>query len=416
MRETRDLEFKESITDSFLKTVSAYANYGGGQILFGVNDAGKAIGLSDVTDAALRIEGKINDTISPQPEYHIDVSSATGILTLTVNEGIHKPYYYRSRAYKRNDSSTVEVDALELSRLILAGTNRTYDEIPCHDQNLSFSELGRWVTEQMEVSELDADILKTLELCDPKGVYNNAAAIMSDSNSFSGIDMAVFGESISIIRSRKTVFGVSALLQYEAAMQLWEEHCTYEQISGATRETVEMVPQRAFREAVANALAHRTWDIDAHIRISIYPDRVEVSSPGGLPSGISEREYLSGRVSILRNPIIGNLMFRLHIIERYGTGVARIKECYQGQIVPPGFEVEENSILVVLPMISAAQELTDDEQVIYRCLRSNTMTSSTQVAAASGFGKTKALALLQHMNDKGIIRKSGAGRGTRYYL
>ena len=49
MRETRILEFKETITNTFLKTVSAFSNYNGGTILFGVDDNGNVKGLPDVS-------------------------------------------------------------------------------------------------------------------------------------------------------------------------------------------------------------------------------------------------------------------------------------------------------------------------------------------------------------------------------
>lgn len=416
MRENRELEFKQFATDSFLKTVSAYANYNGGRILFGVDDTGKATGLEDPADAALRIESRIHDSISPQPEYRIDISETTSVLTLTVMSGENKPYYCHSRAYKRNDSSTVQVDALELSRLILSGTNRTYDEIASKDQQLSFAVLQRWVSDKMGIAQINTDILKTLELCQADGTFNNAAALVSDKASFPGIDVAVFGESADIIRHRRTLSGVSVLTQYEQAMQLWEEYCTYEKIQGAVRETVQAVPQEAFREAVANALVHRTWDVPAHIRIAVYSDRLEVTSPGGLPVGIGEKEYLSGRIFLLRNPILGNLLYRLHIIERFGTGVTRIRACYRSLNVAPKFEVGDNFITVVLPFTDTAEILPEEMKKVYGVLRANLPMSNTQIAAASGFGKTKTRTLMKKLVDKGLVRTGGNARSKRYFL
>lgn len=72
MRETRTMEFKETITNTFLKTVSAFSNYDGGVILFGVDDEGNSKGLSDVKQSCLDIENKINDSISPQPDYKLE--------------------------------------------------------------------------------------------------------------------------------------------------------------------------------------------------------------------------------------------------------------------------------------------------------------------------------------------------------
>ena len=64
---------------------------------------------------------------------------------------------------------------------------------------------------------------------------------------------------------------------------------------------MEKIPEAAFREAIANALNHRVWDVDSHIRVSMLDDRIEVVSPGGLPSGITAEEYLSGKLFVLRN-------------------------------------------------------------------------------------------------------------------
>ena len=63
MRETRTMEFKETITNTFLKTVSAFSNYDGGSILFGIDDNGNVKGLQEVKQACLDIENKINDSI-----------------------------------------------------------------------------------------------------------------------------------------------------------------------------------------------------------------------------------------------------------------------------------------------------------------------------------------------------------------
>ena len=121
MRETRNLEFKETITSTFLKTVSAFSNYDGGTILFGIDDDGNIKGVSDIIKACLDIENKINDTISPQPDYVLEPNEVNKTIKLIVKSGLQKPYLYKSKAYKRNDSATIEVDTLEFSRLVLEG-------------------------------------------------------------------------------------------------------------------------------------------------------------------------------------------------------------------------------------------------------------------------------------------------------
>ena len=138
MRETRTLELKETITNTFLKTVSAFSNYDGGIIIFGIDDEGVIKGLPDVKQSCLDIENKINDSISPQPDYTLEIQNNDQTIKLIVKSGLQKPYLYKSKAYKRNDTATIEVDTLEFSRLILDGKNIRFEELPCRDQNLTF--------------------------------------------------------------------------------------------------------------------------------------------------------------------------------------------------------------------------------------------------------------------------------------
>lgn len=149
MRETRILEFKETITNTFLETVSAFSNYDGGEILFGVDDDGNIKGLSDIKQACLDIENKINDSISPQPNYTLEIQNNNQTIKLSVKSGLQKPYLYKAKAYKRNDTSTIEVDTLEFSRLVLEGKNIRFEELPCKDQELSFEILQHKLKEKI---------------------------------------------------------------------------------------------------------------------------------------------------------------------------------------------------------------------------------------------------------------------------
>ena len=73
----------------------------------------------------------------------------------------------------------------------------------------------------------------------------------------------------------------------------------------------------------------------------MYEDRIEINSPGGLPAGISSEEYLFGNISVLRNPIIAGVFYRLNIIEKFWTGIARINEEYGQSIPNPNFDVNK---------------------------------------------------------------------------
>ena len=161
MKENRNLEYKEEITNTFLKTVSAFSNYDGGMILFGVNDSGEAVGLDDVTQKCLDIENRINDSISPQPDYTLSVIESGKVIALSVKPGSNTPYMYKSKAYKRNDTATIEVDSHEMRRLILKGENKEYEELPSDNQNLDFNFLGRELKDKTGIETFNTDVLKT---------------------------------------------------------------------------------------------------------------------------------------------------------------------------------------------------------------------------------------------------------------
>ena len=415
MKETRQLEFKSDISNTFLKTVSAFANYDGGQILFGVGDTGEIIGLKDPAETCLAIENKINDSIRPQPQYELSVNEKDKTVTLTVEAGPAKPYTYKSKAYRRNDTATIEADELELSRLILQGRNIYYEELPADTQELSFLELERRAKQEIGIKSLNKDILKTLNLYHDGEGYNHAAELLADHNHFSGIDVARFGEDISIILKRAALEKESILSELEKAVEIYRDYYQYEEIRGMDRVKVEKIPEEAFRETIANALIHRTWDVNAQIRVLMFEDRIEVSSPGGLPAGLSEEEYLKGNISMLRNPILGNVFYRLHIVEILGTGIIRIKEAYKESQKKPVFEVFENSIKVTLPVISSIN-LNADEAVVYDVLRKNYPKSISEIMEEVPFGKSKTAALLKRMVENHYVTIVGSGRGTKYKI
>ena len=414
MRETRTLEFKETITNTFLKTVSAFSNYDGGSILFGIDDNGNVKGLPDIKQACLDIENKINDSISPQPNYTLEVQNNNQTIKLTVKSGIQKLYLYKSKAYKRNDTATIEVDTLEFSRLILEEKNIRFEELPCKDQELSFEILYSKLKESVQIETFNRDTLKTLNLYDNVNGYNNAGSLLADRNHFPGIDMVKFGESISIIQKRVTFENISILDVYEKAIAVFRDYYEYEVIQEADRKKVEKIPEAAFREAIANSLIHRVWDVESQIRVLMFDDRIEVVSPGGLPSGITVNEYLAGKLSALRNRNLANVFYRLGFVEIFGTGIIRIKQLYEESLAKPEFEVSENAIKVVLPIFENNFNLSEDEKAIYKVLSKTMLKSISEIAPYVPFGKSKTTQLLKSMGQKGVVIVEGKGRSTKY--
>ncbi|RGJ71912.1 AAA family ATPase [Collinsella sp. TF12-2AT] len=412
VRESPTVEYKESVTPTFLKTVSAYANYGTGKIEFGVDDGGVAVGLSDPVAECLRIENMINDSLDPAPRYTLELDENRGTVTLTVYEGQDKPYRSKGKAYRRNDSATVEVDRFEYGRLTLEGSNLTFDALTSARQDLSFHTLEHKCIEHLGISELTSDIMRTLRLLGKDG-YTNAAAILADNNEFPGIDCVRFGDTEDVLLDRETTTGLSAIEQVDRAVAMFARYYRYERIEGVERVQTDRIPLEAFREAVANALVHRTWDVQANVQVALYDDRVVVTSPGSLPAGLTTEQYLYGQISVLRNPIVAEVFLKLDYIEKFGTGIARIRRAYRDSINQPVFDIRGGVVAVALPVTDAFEGSGEEAQVL-KALSGGRIMSRSEIEKQTGLSRARTLSALESLLSRNAIMKQGTGRATKY--
>ena len=394
MKENKFLEFKSEITNTFLKTVSAFANFNDGEIVFGITDHGDVCGVADPVQSCLDIENRINDSISPKPNFTLQIAKDETI-HLVVSKGPHTPYLYKGKAYRRSDTATIEVDQNELRQLVLEGSHLYFEELDCHRENLQFHILQEKLSQILRIENLTDDILRTLGFFTAQGKYNNAAAIFADKNDFYGIDIARFGKSINEIMDRETVKGESVLRQYDAAVEMYRRYYQYEEISGIERKRVMLIPEDAFREAIANALVHRDWDIGSNVRVAMFSDKIEITSPGGLPSGLTAAEYLNGEISNLRNPIL---------------------QAYEASKKKPQFTVSEKAICVTLPVLTAGYNISADEEALLQILQAGTPLASSELAHKAGYSKAKTLRLLTHLIEENYVKGLGNGRGKKYTL
>lgn len=414
-RESKKLEYKEQVTKSFLKTVSAFANYGSGKIIFGITNDMKTKGFENPVQICLNIENMINDNIDPIPNYSLEVKGDSTIV-LTVKEGLYKPYLYNNKAYHRNDSATIEVDRIAFTRLILEGSNQSYEELEAKQQELSFLYLEKVLIEKIGIRECSVDTLKTLQLMNLDGQINNAGFLLADVNDFKGIDIVCFGDNINEIVNRFTLEKMSILKQFHKAIEIFRMYYEVEVIEEFDRKKVELVPNAAFREAIANAIVHRLWDVNAHIKISMYKDKIQISSPGGLPQDMSTEDYLNGGLSILRNPIIGSLFFRLNYIEQFGTGVKRINSEYNDSYVKPMYKITDNVIQVILPVKKMDLKLNENETILLDCLSGGKVLSRLQLEQLSGLSKSQVIRTVNSLMEKQIVFSSGAAKSLKYHL
>lgn len=416
-REGRHLEYKLHPTKSYLKTVSAFANYGTGRIIFGVSDDRQNVGIENPEETALNLENQINDNVSPSPDYTISID-AQNLITVTVRKGRNTPYCYKGTAYKRNDSSTVAVSDYEYRNLVMQGSNLTFSEIPFSgDDHLTFSSFSKAFERRLGIQPVFPDTFITLELYTKDSGFTNAAGLLSDENPFPGIDIVRYGESRAQILERVTLEKMSVLEMLEQAEMIFRRVYTYETVEGFTRVLKERIPISCFRELIANGLIHREWLINSRIKVEMYPDRLYVLSPGGLPEGLSRDEYLSDRhLSILRNRSLSLIFLKLGKIESLGTGIPMIRETYASSVPQPVFDVSESSVTTMLPAVDSAADLTEEQKTLFRLIRDLQPVSSKTLLENSGFTRSTQTRLLNGLIEKQIIIRNGSGPATRYSL
>ena len=306
-------------------------------------------------------------------------------------------------------------DRPEIVSLIPDGQNHCFEDLKAESGDLRFTVLEEAMRKSPGIKRLTDDVLKSMGLISPEQGFNRAAEILSDSNPYPGITAVRFGDTENIIRKRLTAEHSSVISEIREIADLFETFYVCDEINGTFRERVESIPMGAFREALANAVIHRTWDVPQEITVLMYDDRVEITSPGGLPPHMSAEHFLGGGVSIPRNRILSDILRRIGIAEKPGTGLRKIRSLYRKSERQPVFDVMPDSVRVTLPVMGRAV-MTEDERAVFSVLSRTAPLPSREIAGRLPFGRSKAIDLLKRLVEKRIAAVEGSGRGRKYRL
>jgi ATP-dependent DNA helicase RecG len=192
------------------------------------------------------------------------------------------------------------------------------------------------------------------------------------------------------------------------------------------REDDTLFPPSALREALANAFCHRDYRIPGgSVSIGIYDDRLEITSTGNLPPGLTPADLLLPHTSRPRNPTIAGTLYRRGIIEQWGRGTIKIAELTtQAGLVRPEFEERGGEVVVrffpegYVPPPRADHELTSRQQEILKLLGElGPVPSSLVRPRLSKRTSENALLLdLKLLRHLGLVRKTGRTRNARWHL
>ncbi len=440
MVESKIVEFKREYLDDIKYTVIAFANTEGGKLYIGVNDDGSVCGVQNVDDTLLRLTNMIRDVVRPDVTMFTDCSTeeieGKTVVVLTVQRGTARPYYLHAKGvrpegvYVRQGASSVPASETAILNMIKETSGDCYEDARSLNQQLTFEKAEDYFAKK-NIEFQDAQ-KRTLNLISADGTYSNLAMLLSDQCTHV-IKMAVFeGSKKSVFRDRKELTG-SLLTQLEDAYSYIDQfNHVHADFKGLDRIDQRDYPPQAVREALLNAIVHRDYSVSGPTLISIYDDRIEFVTIGGLIRGISYDDIMLG-VSALRNPHLANVFYRLHLIEAYGTGIMKINESYAEQIFKPNIEVSNNAFKITLPNINytgnqvlaeriTAQKIDDilmdknRAEKVLSLFDNQKYIVRKDVETVLGVSQSTAGILLRQMVKIGLLTKEGKGKNLRYLL
>ncbi len=330
------IEFKENLNTDFKKELVAFANASGGKIFIGIGDDGSIPGVAINN----QFRSKVQDFASRcDPPVHIDLEEFNNILLVTVKEGFNKPYRCTSGFYIRVGANSQKLKTNEIIDFIQHEGRVRFDEQ--WQLNTDFTEhfdqllLDNYLTKGEIAPLLEPEnILMNLSVVkqnDGVPIFNNAGILLFTTNPTrvlpqSYISCVSYKDTDKADYLDQKDFNNDIIHNIENTLQFLERHLNKSaRIEGIQREDILEIPMVALRESVINAVVHRNYlETGARVMVEVFPDRVEISNPGGLPRGLNESNF--GKISLARNPLIASLLQRVGYIEKLGTGISRMRK------------------------------------------------------------------------------------------
>lgn len=438
--ENKTTEFKREYVDDIKNTIVAFANCDGGTLYIGVNDDGSVCGVGDVDGTMLRVTNAIRDAVRPDItmflECRNDVMDGKPVVCVSVQRGTARPYYLHGKGirpegvYVRQGASTVPATDAAILNMIKETSGDSYEAARSLNQQLTFEKAAAFFKKRNV--EFGKAQMRTLHLIGEDDTYTNLAFLLSDQCTHT-LKMAVFeGNKKSVFKDRREVSG-SLFEQLEEAFDYIDRYNrTRAEFSGLDRVDMRDYPPEAVREALLNAIVHRDYAFSGSTLISIFEDRVEFVTIGGLVKGITLDDVKLG-VSVLRNQHLANIFYRLRLIEAYGTGILKINESYGDYSTKPLIETTSNAFKITLPnsnfhteeakpqngnsptgATSTSKKAKRIDAVLDLC-RKNGSVSRPDVEAALNISQSTAILFLRELVEDGVLEKTGKGKNLRYH-
>jgi len=357
--ESQTTEYKSSWRDEYLKIICAFANTDGGELIIGVDDRYKVIGVSNARRLSEDLPNKIRSKLGIIPSVNVETENGKEIICIKVSP-FSVPVSYDGKYYVRSGSTTQEVKGNELMQFLLKKTGRTWDSLTC---KANFSDIETSAVEDFKslakdripsISKLDSieKIFVNLKLIADNEEMTNAGVLLFGENPqkfFISAKTRVGRFKTSTTDAIDTVIAEGNLFkQLEKVLEAIKKHLNLKfEIKDIQRQDVWDYPIEAIREAVINALIHKDYLSTAEIQIRIYDDKIWIWNPGKLPPQLTIEDLKREHSSYPRNPLIANVFYLAGFVEKWGSGTRRIVDLCKAQGLPePEYKEEQGGFSV----------------------------------------------------------------------
>ena len=328
--------------------------------------------------------------------------------------------YYRLGSSKINLSKYPDIEARLFGILNYGIPNMVKEK--CFDQDLSFKRLTNYY-EDRGIHLNKQNFKNNLHLLNEDGVYNKLAELLADNNRismrvsiFTGKDKASRLYSVREFGNTCLLTALDKILDFGDLLNVPQAD---ERNRIVERKEVMLFNQDAFREAVINAYVHNDWMDNNAPMISVFSDRIEILSRGGMPAEQTKEDFFKG-VSRPVNEELANIFLQLHISERSGRGVPKIIKIYGKK----AYEFEKNYIVVTIPFESVNYDepavnmgknehqvkLDSVSRLIIDAMRDNCNITHDQLVRDVGVSKITIYRKIKSLKDNMYIERVGSDK------
>lgn len=432
-RESKSLELKSRLPNfhNLVKTCVAFANGLGGRIVIGVADNGEIIGIEEETRNRIYDEfpNSLYDATLPGllAEIYEKCFDDLSVIIIEIPPSIKKPVFVKSEGsskgvYLRAGPNTRRANNEHIQDLIRENQRLHFDEEIIQEKIEILSKKNiEQIYKKFNLTQLMSEKIISRSSVNSEKYYPTVAGILMfceaphnyipeafiQCTRFAGTD------GRNIIQTEEIPGSLEK--QLEVSFNLVNSWIARDyKLLKTTLKAKKIIPGVALREAIANALIHKKYQVPGSIKIAVYDNRLEIYNPGNFP-GLIDLNDLGDGTTYLRNPALARIARRFGIVEKLGTGIRLILEsCYKAGIRRPEFIEGADSVKVVFHFLPFDNKTSSDEEKLIALFEMKNEVKVEDAEKNLGVSRNTATRRLNKLIKAGKIRRLGKGPAVVY--